>query len=142
MPQWGEEYKTQPNQLQKSYARKYADAGAGAIIGSHPHVPQPWEKYVNKNGVETLIVYSLGNFVAWQKGLNNKTGPIVYLNISQDKHEKAKITGVAYSLTQRQGSSVLPVSSAHTSFTKNAERFYGKKGFIAPKEPLSKVLCQ
>lgn len=141
MPHWGEEDRTEPNQKQRIYARKYADAGAGAIIGSHPHVPQPWEKYINQKGQETLIVYSLGNFVAWQKGLNNKTGPIVYLNLSQEGNNKAKISAVGYSLTQRQGSNVYPVTKNSREFIKNAERFYGSKGLIFPEESLSKVLC-
>ena len=38
-------------------SRRLVDAGAGLIIGSHPHVLQPAEIY---NGVN--IVYSLGNF--------------------------------------------------------------------------------
>ena len=141
LPHWGDEDVTEPNQKQRVFARKFADAGALAVIGSHPHVPQPWEKYTNKNGEEALIVYSLGNFVAWQKYLNNKTGPIVYLNLTQDKNEKAKIAAVAYSLTQRQGNTVLPVSSRNREFTKNAERFYGSKGFINPEEGLNKILC-
>lgn len=34
------------------------DAGADAIIGSHPHVVQPTEEYKGK-----MIFYSLGNFI-------------------------------------------------------------------------------
>ena len=37
--------------------RKFVDEGADLILGSHPHVLQPLEKYNNVN-----IVYSLGNF--------------------------------------------------------------------------------
>lgn len=142
MPHWGDEYQTSPNQQQRQFAKRYAEAGAGAIIGSHPHVPQPWEKYITTTGRETLIVYSLGNFVAWQSGLNNKTGPIVYLNISQKGNAKAQITGAAYSLTQRQGSTVYPVTKNSREFIRNGERFYGSKNFILPDESLSKVLCQ
>lgn len=55
---WGEEYKTEANDLQKSLARSFIDAGANLVIGHHPHVVQEVEKY--KHG---WIVYSLGNFV-------------------------------------------------------------------------------
>lgn len=47
-----------PDSYKVSYARAFADAGADLVVGSHPHVLQPIEKY---NGVN--IVYSLGNFV-------------------------------------------------------------------------------
>lgn len=38
--------------------RRFIDAGAGLVIGHHPHVPQGWETY---NG--GLILHSLGNFL-------------------------------------------------------------------------------
>ncbi|EQC48256.1 bacterial capsule synthesis protein [Bacteriovorax sp. BSW11_IV] len=141
MPHWGIEYKTEPSGSQKMLARKFAEAGAGAVIGSHPHVPQPWEKYITSKGEEALFVYSLGNFVAFQKGLNNKTGPIVYLNLVKDLDNKAKISGVAYSLTQRQGYYVLPVGKNAKSFVNNGKKFYGAKSFLLPEEPLAKILC-
>ena len=55
---WGEEYKTESNDLQKSLARSFIDAGSDLVIGHHPHVVQEVEHY--KNG---WIAYSLGNFV-------------------------------------------------------------------------------
>ncbi|MEZ9305124.1 CapA family protein [Vibrio breoganii] len=41
----------------KQKYREFCDAGVDAIIASHPHVPQGYEKYKN-----SLIFYSLGNF--------------------------------------------------------------------------------
>lgn len=55
---WGGEYQKQPTNQQKELAHQIIDAGAKIIIGHHPHVTQPTEKY--NNG---LIFYSLGNFV-------------------------------------------------------------------------------
>ena len=37
--------------------RRLCDAGADAVVGSHPHVPQGWERYG-----DSVIFYSLGNF--------------------------------------------------------------------------------
>ncbi len=54
----GTEYMTRPNQAQIAFAHAAIDAGATLVIGHHPHVVQPQEKY--KGG---LIFYSLGNFV-------------------------------------------------------------------------------
>jgi poly-gamma-glutamate synthesis protein (capsule biosynthesis protein) len=54
----GNEYTDKPNDSQISFAHKAIDAGAELVIGSHPHVVQPVEKYKGK-----YIFYSLGNFV-------------------------------------------------------------------------------
>lgn len=55
---WGEEYGARPTQAQQQLARRFIDAGADLVVGSHPHVVQPKELYR-----ERWIYYSLGNFV-------------------------------------------------------------------------------
>lgn len=46
-----------PEQWKINGCHKFIDNGADLVVGSHPHVLQPYEEY---NGVS--IVYSLGNF--------------------------------------------------------------------------------
>ena len=55
---WGIELQPEPEAYQKDLARKFIDAGADAVIGGHPHIPQTIEWYKGH-----AIVYSLGNFV-------------------------------------------------------------------------------
>ncbi len=55
---WGETSETAPRQGQVDLAHAAIDAGAAAVIGSHPHVLQGLEEYGGG-----LIAYSLGNFV-------------------------------------------------------------------------------
>lgn len=55
---WGDEFVGRPEDRLVRAARALIDAGADAVIGHHPHVLQPIERY--KGGV---IAYSLGNFV-------------------------------------------------------------------------------
>lgn len=55
---WGNEYQKQPTKSQIDLAHQIIDSGAKIVIGHHPHVAQPEEKY--NNG---LIFYSLGNFI-------------------------------------------------------------------------------
>ena len=55
---WGIEKNTTPEEYQRTLAKKYIDAGADLVIGSHPHVLQGIEYYKDKP-----IVYSLGNFM-------------------------------------------------------------------------------
>ncbi len=55
---WGEELQHMPGEPQRTLARAIIDAGATAVLGHHPHVPQSLERYH-----DGLIIYSLGNFV-------------------------------------------------------------------------------
>ncbi len=54
----GVEYQPKPSEAQITFAHAAIDAGAKLVIGHHPHVVQPSERY--RDG---LIYYSLGNFV-------------------------------------------------------------------------------
>jgi poly-gamma-glutamate synthesis protein (capsule biosynthesis protein) len=56
--QWGQEYDTAPNARQRTLGRLMVDLGADAVVGHHPHVLQPMERYKDRP-----ILYSLGNFV-------------------------------------------------------------------------------
>jgi hypothetical protein len=55
-PHWGTEYSRTVEALTRSRARALIDAGADLILGSHPHVVRPVEKYKGH-----YIVYSMGN---------------------------------------------------------------------------------
>ena len=55
---WGGEYQAAPSPRQRAVARTLAGAGAGLIVGHGPHVLQRVE-WVG----ETLVAYSLGNFL-------------------------------------------------------------------------------
>ena len=61
-PHWGDEYNLGTTSLQTVLAHKFIDAGADVIIGSHPHVVEPLEKYKGR-----AIFYSLGNFIFDQR---------------------------------------------------------------------------
>jgi poly-gamma-glutamate synthesis protein (capsule biosynthesis protein) len=63
---WGVEYATAPRPGDIDIAHDMLEAGASAVIGSHPHVLQPIETYVTHDGRNTVIFYSLGNFISNQ----------------------------------------------------------------------------
>jgi poly-gamma-glutamate capsule biosynthesis protein CapA/YwtB (metallophosphatase superfamily) len=63
---WGIEYATVPNPGDMDFAHEMLEAGAGAIIGHHPHVLQPVETYVTHDKRNAVILYSLGNFLSNQ----------------------------------------------------------------------------
>jgi poly-gamma-glutamate capsule biosynthesis protein CapA/YwtB (metallophosphatase superfamily) len=93
---WGQEYMRQPNDFQKETAKKVLEAGADAILGSHPHVLQRIEK-VNVGGKEKLLIYSLGNFISNQFDPYTDEGVIVYFDVEKDpKTKEVKLTNVSF----------------------------------------------
>jgi poly-gamma-glutamate synthesis protein (capsule biosynthesis protein) len=58
MPHWGEEYHTQHSPFMKEMAQSFLDAGADAVIGTHPHVVMDME-WVG----DSPVIYSLGNLI-------------------------------------------------------------------------------
>jgi poly-gamma-glutamate synthesis protein (capsule biosynthesis protein) len=63
---WGVEYATAPRAEDVDIAHKMMEAGASVIVGGHPHVLQQVETYRTGDGRDTLIFYSLGNFLSNQ----------------------------------------------------------------------------
>ena len=142
-PHWGVEYSHTPEAIQKSFAHQYIEAGAIAVVGSHPHVIQPWEKYIATDGREGFIVYSLGNFVAGQAGLERKTGPVAYLGLSKKENEKARIFGVGYTPTYRTGAVLNPIGSGDAiEVLKHVASMFGSKRRIEPNANLLESLCK
>lgn len=54
----GQEYSFVPTKKQRDFYEKLCEAGAAAVLGSHPHVLQPVEWHG-----KSLIAYSQGNFI-------------------------------------------------------------------------------
>ncbi len=96
-PHWGEEYEPKPGSDQRALAHKLLDAGATAVLGSHPHVLQPWEKYKTADGREGFVIYSLGNFVSNQRELPRRSTILLMLGLTLSKETgKAIVNGVRY----------------------------------------------
>ena len=93
---WGEEGAFKPNDLQKGYAKQFADAGVDVIIGHHPHVIQPVEWIEGSFGNKTLCVYSLGNFMAEQAYSYNMVGGMISFDIVSVTGSKPYIENVIF----------------------------------------------
>ena len=61
---WGTEFTFEPDSQQRELARILCENGADLIVGSHSHCIQPVETLTAADGHETLVFYSLGNFVS------------------------------------------------------------------------------
>lgn len=95
-PHWGGEYSHKADAQQTALAKDVLEAGATAVIGSHPHVMQPLEKYVTKDGRETFIAYSLGNFVSNQIGLPRLSSAILLLSLGPDGKGKLQMASIGW----------------------------------------------
>lgn len=63
---WGTEYKYQPDAYQKKWTQIFLESKADAVIGTHPHVLQPYEMLKDDSGHKMLVYYSVGNFISAQ----------------------------------------------------------------------------
>lgn len=65
---WGWEFEMYPHKNIVETAHRIAEMGVDVIVGTHPHVAQPMERYqYEKDGEKKtcLIIYSLGDFVSF-----------------------------------------------------------------------------
>ena len=77
----GIEYTTEPSAYQKDEAEFLASQGVDIVIGTHPHVLEPVE-WID----DTIVFYSLGNFVSAQyqdENYNKMVGLMSSLNITK-----------------------------------------------------------
>lgn len=90
---WGWEHDTVSTARQRQLARFMIEAGADAVVGSHPHVVQEVELFQGKP-----IIYSLGNFVfdSYTDELHN-TGWVLKMDVDRDGVQRAHILVAAIS---------------------------------------------
>ena len=91
---WGSEYTHIPTSEEKRIATYLSSLGVNLIIGCHPHVIQP----VDFIG-DTLVIYSLGNFISSQRslGLAKIIGLMVGLDIVVED-DKVTFENINYEL--------------------------------------------
>ena len=82
---WGSEYVFTPGAQQKEIAGHLASLGVNLVVGHHPHVVQPVQMVK-----DTLVIYSLGNFISSQKELFKLIGLMVSLDVVKKERGKEK----------------------------------------------------
>ncbi len=128
---FGNEYEHNPSGEQRKIASYLASLGVDIIIGHHPHVVQPIEFIDN-----TLVIYSLGNFLSAQRGIERLTGLMVSLDIIKDKDTneisleniQAELT-YTYSDNEKDGRGnfkVYPYTKLTEEILPNYETYYQK----------------
>lgn len=76
---WGVEYGMTETEAQQQLARNLINWGVDVVIGSHPHVLQPVEKYG-----DGIIFYSMGNFVFDQGWSRTKDSMVLNYYVDED----------------------------------------------------------
>ncbi|KST63619.1 CapA family protein [Mastigocoleus testarum] len=141
-PHWGIENENKPRKEQKQMAQAMANAGATAIIGTHPHVIQPWQMLATEDGRKVLVNYSLGNFItrAERASKNWRNAMLLIVNLSQHGSEKARVSGVGVVPMEMTYSRGVHRLTVNTKSAKNhAARFLSRKNFVNIDQYFSKL---
>jgi|HubBroStandDraft_1064217.scaffolds.fasta_scaffold91289_1 poly-gamma-glutamate capsule biosynthesis protein CapA/YwtB (metallophosphatase superfamily) len=105
---WGVEYATAPRPEDIDIAHKMLDAGATVIVGAHPHVLQQVETYKTQDGRDTVIFYSLGNFVS-----NQSRSYVDDLNPDSNGEPRDELIGLFSAIRRDYGPGGIKVELGH-----------------------------
>ena len=101
VPHWGIENSDVVQPRQQQLGLDAIAAGALAVIGTHPHVLQSWEKAAPMVGRQGLVIHSTGNFVSNQLRPDQRLGMIAVIQLVRPPGtKKAKLAAAGYILTQ------------------------------------------
>ena len=130
---FGDEYSFNVSSRQRDIATYLASLGVDIVIGHHPHVVEPIEM-IN----DTLVIYSLGNFISAQRGVEKLTGMMFSLDIvktteagvSKVSLENMK-AGLVYTYSDtingiRRNFKVYPYQNLTEELLPNHEMYYNK----------------
>ncbi|MBS5114570.1 MAG: CapA family protein [Erysipelotrichaceae bacterium] len=113
---WGDEYHFTTNSMQQDYANFLASLGVDVIIGGHPHVIEPIE-WIKSNEHQTLVIYSLGNFVHGMLELETQLGGMVTMDFLK-KEDQVTIENVKWhSLVNHFEGSAEDIMNTRANFT-------------------------
>lgn len=93
---WGTESSYELNSLQLEYAQLFADLEVDLVVGTHPHVIQSMEWITGENGNETLVAYSLGNFLSTMETVDTQLEGMLTLDFVQDEDGEVTIQNVEW----------------------------------------------
>ena len=132
---WGVEYSLNVSEEQTRIANYLSNLGVDLIIGAHPHVVEPVE-YIN-NG-KTFVIYSLGNFISGQIGVEKLTGLMMEVTIKKlvdvdgsvkvtVENPKADLMYTRYNLnSSKRNFEVFPYSKLNDNILPNHKSYYEK----------------
>lgn len=150
LPHWGEEETYVIESNRTIWAKKMLDEGVTAVVGSHPHVVQKIENYTTVDGRNTVIAYSLGNFVSNQPWTPNKASMILYVKFGRGPNQKVEVSKVSYiplwtvRTIERDGTSKFRISPVWDTRKSEAEKIWkdqlGDERRLKSEQELSEFL--
>ncbi|WP_162458481.1 CapA family protein [Pseudactinotalea suaedae] len=99
---WGVEYQLSPNVEQTAMAQALAESGQiDLVVGTHPHVPQPFEKLDGgPDGSGMWVAWSLGNFISNQDSncciSETATGLFMTATVTAPADGPARVSGMTW----------------------------------------------
>lgn len=104
---WGTENSTQIDDFQRKWAKVFLEENVDVVIGTHPHVVQPYEILTGENGHKMLIYYSLGNYISAQPEKSCVKGGMASFDVvlTQSGYEVTDFSLQPLSITWREGGS-------------------------------------
>lgn len=140
---WGTEYSMSVSNEQIEIANYLSSLGVQLIIGTHPHVVEPIE-YIN--GGKTLVIYSLGNFISDQVGVERLTGLMMEVTINKVETKKnitvsvdspkAELIYTNSNYSGKRNFKVYPYSMLDDSILPNYQSYYDEyKNVVSSRYP-------
>lgn len=133
---WGIEYSHSENLFQRETAEYLSNLGVNIIVGTHPHVIQPIE-YIN----DTLVIYSLGNFISAQIGEERLVGAMASIDIIktvENNHVNISFSNLSADLiytkyTNFRNFQVIPFANLNNTILPNYSNVFEKYKKIITK---------
>ena len=126
---WGTEYSTSVSATQEEIANYLSSLGVDIIIGSHPHVVEPIA-FIGK----TMVIYSLGNFISDQEGVERLTGLMASVDIHKTvendvttielRNPKAELLYTHSTYGSERNFVVYPYTSLNDTLLPNYKSYY------------------
>lgn len=95
-PHWGEEYSTEPVDMQYEWANLFVEEGADVIIGNHPHVIEPVTLLQSANGKNVPCFWSTGNFISTSPSDESLVGGIAKVSLRKDADGTCSVTSATF----------------------------------------------
>ncbi len=128
---WGTEYSLGVSPEQEKIANYLASLGVDIIIGAHPHVVEPIT-FIGK----TMVIYSLGNLISDQEGVERLTGLMASVKIKKVvenkvttitlEEPKAQLVYTHSSYGSKRNFKVYPYTSLNNTLLPNYMTYYEK----------------
>lgn len=107
---WGEEYQPVENADQRALAKFLRRHGVDIVVGSHPHVAQPWAA----DG-DHVVLYSLGNFVSNQRQRRTDGGLLAQIEVVRHPNGRMEYAlAIVPVWVQMPGYRIIPPEAADT----------------------------